>query len=63
MVTILELEPENFGQKLRKIWKTQMYPGRQSGLVGSELDSRPRDNEFESRLIQYARWKWYQMPR
>ena len=24
---------------------------RQSGLVGSELDSRPKDREFESRLV------------
>ena len=27
--------------------------GRQSGLVGSELDSRPKDRKFESRLVSY----------
>jgi len=32
--------------------------GRQSGLVGSKLDSRSKGCGFESRPIQNKRWKW-----
>ena len=36
--------------------------GRQSGLVGSELDSRPKDREFESRLIQHTKMEMVLKP-
>ena len=34
--------------------------GRNSGLVGIELDSRLKGRGFESRPIQNTRWKWCQ---
>jgi hypothetical protein len=49
--------PENY------VFRPEIYNfilGRQSGLVVSKFDLRFISCGFESRLIQYTRWKWRQ---